>query len=292
MSDNEAGWQPDPTGQHDHRYWDGSRWTENVADAGVASTDPYVAPTEPTPTAVDPTLTDAPPAPDPTSTWPAAPAPPLPYAPGGQVEPDGGSKKGLLIGGAVLAAILIGLLAWLALKDDDGDDSDTDTVAQTTQPEDEATDDTADDTATTESTEATEDTVGDDASAEELRDACTDGDFAACDQLYFLSELGSDDEEFGSTCGDRAEPQSGFCEATNGGEDPLDEDALGGGDPEEMLADIYESSMGLSQAQAQCLAGKVAEVMGEGSFDEEEAAAEMFDFLSECDISLDDIQPG
>jgi hypothetical protein len=35
-----AAWHPDPSGEHDHRYWDGQRWTEHVADAGVASTDP------------------------------------------------------------------------------------------------------------------------------------------------------------------------------------------------------------------------------------------------------------
>jgi hypothetical protein len=33
-------WHPDPTGRHDHRWWDGTRWTEHVADAGVASVDP------------------------------------------------------------------------------------------------------------------------------------------------------------------------------------------------------------------------------------------------------------
>ena len=35
MTDSTPGWQPDPTGRHDHRYWDGSRWTDDVADAGV-----------------------------------------------------------------------------------------------------------------------------------------------------------------------------------------------------------------------------------------------------------------
>ena len=35
-----AGWQADPTGRHEHRYWDGARWTDQVSDAGVASTDP------------------------------------------------------------------------------------------------------------------------------------------------------------------------------------------------------------------------------------------------------------
>jgi hypothetical protein len=35
-----AAWLPDPTGKHDHRWWDGERWTEHVADAGTAATDP------------------------------------------------------------------------------------------------------------------------------------------------------------------------------------------------------------------------------------------------------------
>ena len=38
-----AAWHADPTGRHEHRYWDGERWTEHVADAGVASTDPLAA---------------------------------------------------------------------------------------------------------------------------------------------------------------------------------------------------------------------------------------------------------
>jgi len=34
-----ASWHPDPTGRHQQRYWDGSRWTEHVADDGATSTD-------------------------------------------------------------------------------------------------------------------------------------------------------------------------------------------------------------------------------------------------------------
>lgn len=34
-----AGWYSDPTGRHQQRYWDGSRWTENVADNGQGSVD-------------------------------------------------------------------------------------------------------------------------------------------------------------------------------------------------------------------------------------------------------------
>lgn len=35
-----AGWYADPSGRHQHRYWDGTRWTPWVADAGVTSRDP------------------------------------------------------------------------------------------------------------------------------------------------------------------------------------------------------------------------------------------------------------
>jgi hypothetical protein len=34
-----AGWHPDPTGRHQHRWFDGSAWTNHVSDGGVASTD-------------------------------------------------------------------------------------------------------------------------------------------------------------------------------------------------------------------------------------------------------------
>jgi hypothetical protein len=32
-------WCADPSGRHEYRYWDGVRWTEHVADGGVATTD-------------------------------------------------------------------------------------------------------------------------------------------------------------------------------------------------------------------------------------------------------------
>lgn len=37
---NPAAWHPDPTGAHEYRWWDGTRWTEHVADAGQASIAP------------------------------------------------------------------------------------------------------------------------------------------------------------------------------------------------------------------------------------------------------------
>jgi uncharacterized protein YxjI len=35
-------WYPDPFGRHEHRYFDGSQWTEHVASHGRQSTDPPV----------------------------------------------------------------------------------------------------------------------------------------------------------------------------------------------------------------------------------------------------------
>jgi len=34
-----AGWFADPTGRHQQRYWDGSRWTDAVSDDGVQASD-------------------------------------------------------------------------------------------------------------------------------------------------------------------------------------------------------------------------------------------------------------
>ncbi|MBK5222100.1 MAG: DUF2510 domain-containing protein [Acidimicrobiia bacterium] len=52
----------------------------------------------------------------------------------------------------------------------------------------------------------------------DLRDACGDGDMEACDDLYWSTSVGSDDEEYGSTCG-------GTSEETNGGCTDLDADS-------------------------------------------------------------------
>ena len=43
-TDDGPGWYSDPGRRYDHRYWDGSEWTEHVSTAGVASTAPVVPP--------------------------------------------------------------------------------------------------------------------------------------------------------------------------------------------------------------------------------------------------------
>lgn len=35
-----AGWHPDPGGRHQFRWWDGTRWTDQVADGNTVGTDP------------------------------------------------------------------------------------------------------------------------------------------------------------------------------------------------------------------------------------------------------------
>lgn len=40
---SEGAWHNDPLGRHQYRYWDGSDWTDHVADKGVRSVDPMEA---------------------------------------------------------------------------------------------------------------------------------------------------------------------------------------------------------------------------------------------------------
>lgn len=46
---------------------------------------------------------------------------------------------------------------------------------------------------------------------DELRSSCAAGDFQACDDLWFESWTGSEDAQFGLTCGNRIEPAYGEC---------------------------------------------------------------------------------
>jgi hypothetical protein len=46
-SGRQASWQPDPTGRHQYRYFDGARWTNHVADHGQSTKDPYTLPPPP-----------------------------------------------------------------------------------------------------------------------------------------------------------------------------------------------------------------------------------------------------
>jgi uncharacterized protein YxjI len=47
MSSTPANWYPDPTGRHQHRYWNGTAWSDHVSDNGVTGSDPVQGPSVP-----------------------------------------------------------------------------------------------------------------------------------------------------------------------------------------------------------------------------------------------------
>src|SRR3546814_9040926 len=99
-------------------------------------------------------------------------------------------------------------------------------------------------------------TYGSDPELDELCDACEDGDWEACDDLSMQSDVGSEYEEFGDTCGNRNEP-AGLCANEQGDGGGTDEGItdLGevefDGERESMLADIYEEPLGLEREKAE-----------------------------------------
>ncbi len=106
----EAGWQPDPFGRHEYRYWDGSAWSDQVSDAGVVASDP---PGGGPPTVSTPV----------TAANPAAPPMGAPL-PGSPPPSDGGSKRSLPVGllaliGVAVAAAVAGLFIFVLGGDDD-----------------------------------------------------------------------------------------------------------------------------------------------------------------------------
>ena len=60
MSEHPPGWRPDPTGRHEQRYWDGTRWTEHVSDDGQAALDPAAAAASPAEPIADTAVAPAP----------------------------------------------------------------------------------------------------------------------------------------------------------------------------------------------------------------------------------------
>ncbi len=94
-------WRPDPQGKHELRWWDGTTWSDQVADGGVVSTDPLTSPgsgaTVAIPTATPPPAPGTPAGAPPPIGVPVAgsPAPP-PGAPvpGGATPPPGAPGGG------------------------------------------------------------------------------------------------------------------------------------------------------------------------------------------------------
>lgn len=236
MSASDAGWKPDPSGRHQHRYFDGTSWTDQVSDNGTLGTDPMDAAAAPEP---------------PASTGPAAFAAPSAPPPGSTGATGGGKKDPtpFIIGG-VLLVILVGVGIYFATRGDDGPDSDVLAAELQEQGYDEeqsacladaiggnfsndrieelqdgspltAEENQAILTAASDcgivgvdpGDVASEEgmSYGDNPTLDALWDACEDGDGRACDDLYLSSAVGSEYERFGDTCGDRFPPGEVLC---------------------------------------------------------------------------------
>lgn len=123
-----AGWQPDPHGRHEYRYWDGTAWTDQVSDGGVVSTDPPGdAPTEvTTPGAGGETVAT------PVVGPPLAGTPTGPPAAGGPYVTPTESDKKLPVGILALAGLaVVAVVAALVIFLGGGDDGGSDNVAST-----------------------------------------------------------------------------------------------------------------------------------------------------------------
>ncbi|MGY1639895.1 hypothetical protein ACI782_02025 [Geodermatophilus sp. SYSU D00703] len=163
---------------------------------------------------------------------PGSPGGPSPGSPGGT---GGGSKRNKVIalvvaGVVVLAAVAVGL--FFLLRDDPGPASNaTDAPAsQTSSSAPETSEETPSESAEPSSPESSPSgeaeeapegqppgTLGDDPMLDALARSCFEADWAACDELYFSSEVDTEYESYGETCGGRNEPVFGTCSDRYGG---------------------------------------------------------------------------
>ena len=364
MSDNAAGWQPDPTGKHDHRYWDGTQWTDNVADAGVASTDPYEAAgggraEVAEPGAAEPEPLAAPPRSPPSSrrspsgdttdvVTPTAPAPPPPYVPPTPDRPaatarrrqqarPGDRRRHPRRGRASrswrssarrrrrrerrarpsspppsrtttdVSAEQAECVADLVV-DEAGEDavrghrlqrrgsaagvhrrrcsrSASTTVVEECGIDEEAfggTDGT---------TDRPTDDGGDERPSRTSRTPAPTATSRACDDLYFSADLGSDLEEFGSTCGGIADPQSGLVRGHQRRRGRRHAPPTGSPTATSRRSSPTPTRRCSASAASRPSAwpARSPRPSRTASLTEEQAMTEIFDYLADCDISMEEI---
>jgi hypothetical protein len=103
-------------------------------------------------------------------------------------------------------------------------------------------------------------TYGDDATLDDLWDACEAGDLEACDELFRESGFATGYEKFGGTCGGRTEP-SGYCAARDAsGGDAVTRD--GGGAPVDHIdssSEAYGDDDDLDELWDSCERGDFAD---------------------------------
>ncbi|MGB8858724.1 MAG: DUF2510 domain-containing protein [Ilumatobacteraceae bacterium] len=106
-------WQQDPTHRHELRWWDGTRWTDQVADRGANAIDPMPLPGLPT----MPLPATAPPSGWTTPTM-AAPNTPPPTPVAAAPRPLTGQHSTRVVIAAVAGAAVLGIGGMLLLRDD------------------------------------------------------------------------------------------------------------------------------------------------------------------------------
>jgi hypothetical protein len=189
-----AGWNPDPTGRHEYRYWDGGTWTDDVSDDGVASVDPvdgtgasggdataridatqqYTPQPGPQPGGFG-----SPPGPQPGGYGPSYPSGSGQFPPAQPAR--SGPSTGLLVGlAAVAVALIAGIAFALTSGGDDGDDTATDETSNT---EDTATDDTATDDTSADDLDVDLDDIDEGTSDDAIVDLLAAGIKSSSDQI-------------------------------------------------------------------------------------------------------------
>ena len=302
MTDTTGSWQPDPHGRHQYRYWDGSAWTDQVADDGVTAVDapdPGGAPPpsgadvpadgtagepadgtagepadgtagEPTaPTPVAPTTTSswgAPPT-DPGATTSMPVGAPLgdPNVPAEAPKKGSGNTPALIIGGILLLALL-GAGAWLIFGGNDDDDLRAELIA-----------DLEDEGASREDAECVVDAMGEDIGYDRMRELNDDDSDATPEELSTVLEAVStcDADLFG--VGEET------TDTTTDDDDTTDTtDGIGGN---QALMDLFIQGVmqgsDLSEEQARCFS---EEFLQNGGVDLAELMENPDDIASDPDV--------
>lgn len=248
-----AGWNPDPTGRHEYRYWDGTTWTDDVSDNGVTTVDPVDAgaPADPTLAQGAPQFGQQP------GGYPPQPGYNPTYGSSGGMPPaqptKSGPSTGLLVGLALVAVVLIVGLVVVLTGDDDGDQENIATDSPE-QSDDEGTDQTADD--------EVEDGLGDELSDLDLDDLDSTGGDTSNDALVEALALGLQEG-----AGDAITTEQAECAA----EAMLDEIGLEGlidigntgGDPFTNGSLTSEQQAAVITAMTDCIPVDVLMEMGE-----------------------------
>lgn len=121
MSQLASGWYADPSGRHLYRYWDGSRWSNQISDGKASAIDPID---------LDEIAQATPPAPGPQAEVTKSSFPvDMPSPDSEVIQRDGGSGPAGVLGVLVGAFIVVVVLVFIFNNGADDSPSSTDAPA-------------------------------------------------------------------------------------------------------------------------------------------------------------------